>query len=73
MLGWPGREGAGGGGGGVTHRAARLLVLPFLAVQTADLSLGTRMRDSLKETPAEKQTDRRTDGQTDRWERKRQE
>lgn len=64
MLGWPGREGARGGSGGVTHRAARLLVLPFLAVQTADLSLGTRMRDSLKETPAEKQTDGRTDRQT---------
>lgn len=59
------RGGGGGGGGGVTHRAARLLILPFLAVQTADLSLGTRMRDSLKETPAEKQTDERTDRQTD--------
>lgn len=73
---WAGRGGKGargGGGGGITHRAARLLILPFLAVQTADLSLGTRMRDSLKETPAEKQTDERTDGQTDRWERKRQE
>lgn len=64
MLGWLGKEGARGGGG-VTHRAARLLILPFLAVQTADLSLGTRMRDSLKETPAEKQTDERTDRQTD--------
>lgn len=60
-----GGKGARGGGGGVTHRAARLLILPFLAVQTADLSLGTRMRDSLKETPAEKQTDERTDRQTD--------
>jgi len=66
-AGWGGKgaRGGGGGGGGVTHRAARLLILPFLAVQTADLSLGTRMRDSLKETPAEKQTDERTDRQTD--------